>query len=166
MIFDILLTLLGGVFLLAGLVGCIIPVVPGPVLAWLSLVALGFTGGFTVTPVWIVVATGIAAVVSTILDNILPARASHKAGAARPGVIGSVVGMIAGSVFFPPLGIFLGAFFGALLGEVLFHRENERPLSSALAVFRGTFLAIILKIAVVGWIGVVFIRDAIRFFSG
>jgi hypothetical protein len=98
------------------------------------------------------------------MDNILPARAAGKAGAGRGGVIGSVVGMLAGTLLLPPFGVFLGAFLGALAGEVLFHRENRAPIKSAIAVFRGTLGAVILKLAVTGTIAFVFARGAIQLF--
>ena len=166
MIVDAVLVGLGGALLLFGLIGCIIPVVPGPILAYLALISAGIAGGFGLFPAWVLIATAVAAVATTVLDNILPARASRRAGAGRPGTIGSIVGMLAGTVFFPPFGVFLGAFAGALVGEVMFNPDNTAPMKSALAVFRGTILAMILKIATVGWITVAFVRAAVQIFSG
>ena len=73
--------------------------------------------------------------------------------------------MLAGTILFPPFGVFIGAFVGAWVGEIFFHRENEEPLKAALAVFRGTLGAIVLKLAVTGAIGFVFVRGAVRLFA-
>jgi len=164
MVIDIGATVLGTLLILVGAAGCIVPVIPGPVLAAASLLVISFAGEWAVYP-WFVPAGWIAAAVAAqVLDNILPARAAGRAGAARGGVWGSVIGMLLGTLLFPPFGVFIGAFLGAYIGEVIFHRENTAPLASALAVFRGTLGAIVLKLAVTGAIAVVFVRGVVRVF--
>ncbi len=159
-------TIIGIVLILAGFVGCVVPVIPGPILAVLSLIGLSLVGGWQLIAPWLFILLGVAAVAVTILDNVLPARSAAKAGAGKGGIWGSVVGMLLGSIFFPPLGVFIGAFIGAFLGEIAFHPENETPLGSALAVFKGTIGAIILKLSVTGAVAVVFGRAAVRVFAG
>lgn len=155
---------LGSLLLIAGAIGCVVPAVPGPLLAYLSLIAVAVPGGFGLLPVWLLVTLGIVAVATTLLDNLLPAMSSRKAGAGKAGIWGSVIGMIVGS-FFTPVGAILGAFVGALLGEVLFHRDNKHPLKAAAGVFRGTVLGIMIKLAVTGVIGWYFVRSAVRLFA-
>ena len=162
MIFNFLLVILGALMLVGGLIGCVLPVIPGPLLAWAALIIIGLAGGFPFISTWVLVATAASAVLVTVLDGILPARAAGKAGAGKAGIVGSVVGMLAGAIFFPPFGVFAGAFAGALIAEVVFNPENTTPIRSAFAVFRGILLAMILKIAVVGWIGIVFIQTALQ----
>jgi uncharacterized protein YqgC (DUF456 family) len=164
MVVDIGATVLGSLLILVGAVGCIVPVVPGPVLAAVSLVVISFAGEWAVYPWYVSVGWIVAAIVAQILDNILPARAAGRAGAGRGGIWGSVIGMLLGTLFFPPFGVFIGAFLGAYLGEITFHRDNTNPLASALAVFRGTLGAIALKLAVTGAIAVVFVRGVMRVF--
>jgi uncharacterized protein len=165
MVVQVVAVVLGTAAVLAGIVGCVVPVVPGPLLAVAALWGVSIAGGWMVySPftlgLWTVLAVG-----AQILDSVLPARAAGKAGADRAGVWGSVVGMLLGTVFFPPLGVFIGAFLGALVGELLFHTGNKKPLSSALAVFRGTLAGIVWKLAVTGGILVVFVRGALRLFQ-
>lgn len=162
MVVDILAIIFGSAAVVAGLVGCIVPVIPGPLLAAAALWILSLAGNWAVYSAATLALWTILAVAVQVVDSILPAHAAGKAGANRAGVWGSVAGMILGSIFFPPLGIFLGAFLGALAGELLFHRENEDPMKSALAVFRGTLAGIVWKLAVTGGILVVFVRGAIR----
>lgn len=165
MFLDVFLVGLGGIALVAAFVGCIVPVVPGPILGAIALILVSVAGEWAIYGWATLIGWFTAAILVQILDNVLPARAAGRAGAGTGGVWGSVIGMIAGTVLFPPFGVFIGAFLGAFVGEVLFHRENERPLLAAIAVFRGTLGAIILKLAVTGAITFVFIRGAIRLFS-
>lgn len=164
MALSIAMVALGSVLLVVGFLGCIIPAIPGPILAYGALILISIAGAWAVVPVWALVVAGVVALVTTVLDNILPAMSSKKAGASRAGVWGSVVGMIAGT-FFSPIGTIIGAFVGALLGELIFHRENRRPLKAAVGVFTGTMLATVLKLAAAGVAGVYFVRGVIRAFA-
>lgn len=164
MVGAIVATVSGAGLILAAVIGCVVPVIPGPILAAGSLYLLSLAGGWAIYTAPVLVAWTVAAVVVQILDNVLPARAAGRAGAGRGGIWGSVLGMIAGTLFFPPFGVFVGAFAGALAGELVFNPDNEEPWRAALAVFRGTLGAIALKLAVTGGIAVVFVRGALRLF--
>lgn len=165
MVINGIATGIGGILLILAFIGCVVPVVPGPILAAAALYLISLAGGWTVYTWPVLIGWTVAAVVVQILDNVLPARAAGRAGAGRGGVWGSVIGMLVGTFLFPPFGVFLGAFAGALAGEILFHRDNREPLRAALAVFRGTIGAIVLKLAVTGATAFVFVRGAIRLFG-
>ncbi|MFW5744625.1 MAG: DUF456 domain-containing protein [Spirochaetota bacterium] len=158
------MVVVGTVLLAVGVIGCIVPALPGPVIAFVSLILIAIPGSWALIPVWALVALGVAAVATAVLDNVLPAMSSKKAGASNAGIWGSVIGMIAGT-FFSPVGTIIGAFVGALAGEVIFNRKNKEPLKAAAGVFRGTVLAIMIKLVVTGIIGWYFVRGAIRLFS-
>jgi len=165
MIFSVTMAVLGVLLVLAGLAGCIIPAIPGPPVAFLALLLISWAGAWEVYPVWLLVLLAVAALAAAVLDNILPALASQRSGAGKAGIWGSVLGMLVGTVFIPPFGTIAGAFLGALAGELVVRREGSRPLKAALGVFTGTLSAIVLKLAVTGSIGVVFVRGLIRLFS-
>ena len=161
---SIAMVVVGSLLLAVGLIGCIVPALPGPLLAYVSLLLISIAGAWGVMPVWVLVGLGLLAVAVTVLDNVLPAMSSKRAGASKAGIWGSVVGMIAGS-FFTPIGTIVGAFVGALAGELIFNPENKAPLKAAAGVFRGTLLAIMLKLVATGVMGWYFVRGSIRLFS-
>jgi hypothetical protein len=165
MVLSIVMVVIGSLLLIIGFIGCVIPALPGPVLAYLALILISIPGGWSLIPVWLLVLLGAVSLGTTVVDNLLPAMSSKKAGAGRAGVIGSVVGMIVGS-FFTPIGTIVGAFVGALAGELLFNRENREPLKAAMGVFRGTMLAILVKLAAAGVVAFYFVRGSIRLFAG
>ncbi len=163
---EIIAVLIGIAAVAVGIVGCVLPIVPGPILAFAPLpLVLLVGGGEVISPVLVGVMAA-AALGATLSDQVLPIAASRKAGAGRPGVIGSILGMLVGIVFFPPLGLIAGAFLGALAGELVFHRENEHPLRAALGVLRGTLLAALVKLTVSGVSGFFFARAALRMLWG
>jgi len=161
---EITVLILGAVAILAGFIGCVVPVLPGPLLSFLSLILLSIPAGFGLYSPWILLILGTAAVLTQILDNFLPALSSKRAGASKAGVWGSVAGMLIGMIFFPPVGVFIGAFVGALAGEVILNPENKEPLRAAMGVFTGTLLGIILKLAVAGTITVYYVIGIGRLF--
>jgi uncharacterized protein YqgC (DUF456 family) len=163
-VLSILMTVVGAALVLVGFIGCVIPAIPGPILAFAALILISIPGTWALMPLWVLILLGVIAVAATVLDNVLPALSSKKAGAGRAGVWGSVIGMIGGSFVIPPIGTILGAFVGALLGEMIFNRENKSPLKAALGVFKGTLLAMLIKLAATGVIAYQFVISAIRLF--
>lgn len=161
---SILMVVLGTLLMIVGVIGCIVPALPGPILAFLALILISVPGGWTLFPLWVLIALGVISVGTAVADNVLPALSSKKAGASKAGIWGSIVGMIAGS-FFTPIGTIVGAFVGALAGEMIFNKENEEPMKAAMGVFTGTILAMLIKLVVTGVIGWFFVRGSIRLFT-
>lgn len=144
---DVFLEILAALSLVAGIIGCVLPIVPGPPLAWLGLLLLNFTdkvefeGSFLF---W----TGAVAVAITILDNFIPVWGTKRFGGTRWGVRGSTIGLIAG-LFFAPVGIILGPFLGALIAEMIHDSSDfQKALKSAMGSLIGFLLGVGLKLII------------------
>ena len=159
------MTVLGSVAVVVGLIGCIVPILPGPIVSYVALILISLVGGWDLYSVTTLVVLAVLAVGSTVLDSVLPALSSKRAGAGRAGVWGSVVGMLIGTIFFPPFGMIIGAFVGAFVFELLFNRQNRAPAKAAAGVFKGTVLATLLKILAAGIIGFYFVIGTVRAFA-
>ncbi|MBN2000729.1 DUF456 domain-containing protein [candidate division KSB1 bacterium] len=138
------LLFIGFLVSLAGIIGCILPIIPGPPLSFLALLLLMAIKGWDVN---LLIVMGIITIAVTVMDYIVPAAGAKKYGASKAGVWGSVVGMLIGLVFFPPWGLFIGAFLGAVVGEMLVGKHGKNALKAGWGVFVGTLLAIVLKLA-------------------
>lgn len=144
---DIFLSIVAVLLALVGIVGCVVPVIPGVVLSYAALLCLRFTSFGEVSAaallLWL-----LATVAVTAADYYLPAWMARRFGGSRAGMIGATVGMFAG-VFVPFPGLLLGPFAGALAGELL---HDGRDWRRALRVGVGSFLSFIvgtgLKLAV------------------
>jgi uncharacterized protein YqgC (DUF456 family) len=134
---EIVLAILAFLLLAAGLLGAVLPVLPGPPLSYAGLLVLQWSGyaGFTTT--FLLIWAGITAVV-TIMDYILPTFMTKRFGGSRAASIGSFLGLLAGIFFFPPLGMILGPFLGALTGELI---HNSADGTKAFKVAFGALLA-------------------------
>ena len=158
----ILLIVIGGILVLVGIAGCVVPVLPGPPISYISLILISLAYKWEAyTPRFLIV-MGCLTVVVTVLDFILPVYLPKRYGASKFGIWGSILGMIVGMIFFPPFGLIIGTFLGAMLGELAFNKDKRVSLKAALGVLIGTILSIMLKVSMSGVIGFYFFRSVIR----
>lgn len=147
---TIVLIIIGLLIAIAGIIGCIVPALPGPALSFLSLVILSYAKNWEPFGIRFFVVMGGFAVLVTFLDYVVPAGGAKKYGASKYGVTGSVAGMLIGFFFIPPFGIFVGAFVGALAGEMIAKRETRDALRAGWGVFMGIMVGLGLKLAYSG----------------
>lgn len=119
-----------------GLLGAIIPVLPGTLLSLAGLILAYFTDGSEIT-VNMLIIWSIISVFVVILDYILPGYFSKRFGGTKSGITGATVGVILG-MFFGPVGIIFGPFIGAVAGELL---GNNLSFDKAIVVGFGSLLS-------------------------
>lgn len=144
---DVLLIILAGILLIVGLVGCIIPIIPGPPISFIGLIVLNTTDKVNFANNFIILML-VLAVGVTILDYVIPIWGTKKFGGTRAGVIGSTIGLILGVFLFPPLGIIIGPFVGAVVGELIVQDDFSKALKSGIGSFVGFLLSTGLKLVV------------------
>jgi uncharacterized protein YqgC (DUF456 family) len=145
---DILLLLLGTFFIILGIIGAFIPILPGPITSWVGLLLIHFTNAISFNWTFIL-STLVIAVVVYILDYIIPALGTKKFGGSKYGIIGTTVGLLLGIIFLGPLGIIIGPFVGAFIGELIHDNKNSnRALKAAFGAFVGFLFSTGLKFIV------------------
>jgi uncharacterized protein YqgC (DUF456 family) len=175
---QIVLVVLAFLFLLTGLLGSVIPALPGPPLSFIGLLLIKWSGhgefSFVFLAVWAAITLAVM-----IIDNFLPAWMTKRFGGSRAAVFGSVVGLILGMIFFAPLGLLIGPFLGALVGELINDRIQTKRAESnsgeagsaviksggkvkALKVALGAFFAFILGTGIKLIIGSLMIYYAVK----
>ena len=134
------------------MVGSILPVLPGPPIAYGAVLLLDWANGWVLS--WREHATLIAVIMlATALDYVVPAMGAKKFGASKLGIRMSLVGMLIGFVF-PPWGLLIGAAAGAIMGELMAGKREREAIRAAVGVLAGTIAGTMLKLAVVVGIGV------------
>ena len=136
---DITLSLLAFALSILGIIGCIVPALPGVVLSYAGLLCAYFTSysQMSASALWLWLGVTVAV---SVADYFLPAWMTRRFGGSRAGAIGATVGVFAGFFLFPPVGIFLGPFLGAVLGELLNDRSD---VPKAFLIGFGSFLSFI-----------------------
>ena len=143
---DLLLTAGGALLMIVGLVGCVLPVIPGPPLSFIGLLLLHFTRYADFSFEFLLM-FGCIAVIVTILDYIGPIWGTKKFGGSRAGMWGAAIGLVLGLIFLPPLGVIIGPFAGAVIGEALTGKKAEKAFRAGLGSLLGLMMGIGLKLA-------------------
>ena len=157
---DIILIILGVLCLITGLMGCILPFLPGLPVAYLGLVLLHFTDKVQYTTTQLIVWLLIVLVVQ-VLDYFTPMLGSKYSGGSRWGNWGCIIGTLIGLLFLP-WGVIFGPFLGAVIGELLGNKEFSQALRSGVGSLIGFLLGTFLKFVVCGYFCYQFIVGFIR----
>jgi uncharacterized protein YqgC (DUF456 family) len=149
---------IGSIFMLFGIAGCVLPILPGPVLIFLGLLLLALVKDFfpPLTPTLMIVMAFLTVVV-TIGDYMIPFWGAKKYGTSKWGIWGSVAGMAIG-LFFSPFGMLPGALIGAVAVEWLVQKKKAQALKAGWGVIVGSLLGAVLKLGVSGMMVYYFIR--------
>jgi len=137
----------GSLAMIVGLVGCFLPVLPGPAIAYAALWALALFGH--PPSMTCLVLGGIVLIFVTAVDYVLPSVFAKRFRCSRWGVFGCFAGSIVG-LFFMPLGLVLGPFLGTVAGELLAGKDVSSSLRGGLGALLGFVLCVGLKVASVG----------------
>jgi len=142
---DIVLVVVGLILMLVGIIGSILPVIPGTPISWLGLIVLFLTPSLPFEWPFIII-TGIIAIGIYILDYIIPAIGTKKFGGSKAGAWGAIIGLFVG-IFAPiPFGIIIGPFLGAFIGELAFNKtEGSLALKAAFGSFVGFLTSTFIK---------------------
>jgi uncharacterized protein YqgC (DUF456 family) len=157
---DYLLAVLGSIMIIVGLLGCVLPVLPGPPLSFAALLVLqfsrfaDFSSAFLLT--W-----GCVTIIVTVLDYVVPIWGTKKFGGSKPGMWGAAIGLILGLIFLPPFGIIIGPFVGAVIGEALTGKNAAASFRAGLGSFMGLLVGIGIKLAASIMMTYYFIKDLI-----
>ena len=152
---DLLLVFIGFIFMLAGILGSFLPVLPGPPLSWIGLLLLVLTQAVP-DDWWFLGITLAVAVIVFAMDYLIPAVGTRKFGGSRAGMIGTTLGLVV-AIVFPILGIFgiiIWPFIGALVGEISNKADKKTALKAAFGSFvgflTGTFLKFVVAVVYMG----------------
>lgn len=136
--------------MLAGLVGCVLPVLPGHLILFMAAVAHRLMLGAEDSGLrwWSFVILGLLMAVSQTLEMVSGAAGAKWFGGSRWGALGALVGAIVG-MFFMPFGLLAGPLLGAMAGELAVARKETTPaVISGVGSVVGTLAGIGIKLAI------------------
>ena len=142
---DTVLLIFGILLGIIGIVGSIVPGIPGPPLSFIGVLLMYFRKGLDsggdpmgVTLLLVLLAVTIAV---TVLDYVVPAWFTKITGGTKYASRGATIGLIAGLIFPLPIGMIAASLLGAFVGELFFaNKDAASSVKSALGAFLG-FLA-------------------------
>lgn len=119
-----------------GLLGVILPVLPGTILSFGGMICAYFVQGSTITMTQLVIC-GILSIIVVVLDYLLPGYFTKLFGGTKAGITGATIGTFLGFLFGIP-GIILGPFFGAVIGEMV---GSKTTFDNAINIGLGSMLS-------------------------
>ena len=137
-------------FLILGLVGSVLPIVPGPPLSFLGLLLLHLFTSFNLEGDYLFYFAAFAVII-TFLDYWLQIYSVKYFGGGRSSTFGVIIGILFGIFIFPPFGVIVGPFFGAYLGALIesdydFFKSFKIAIGSLVGFLGGTILKFVYSI--------------------
>ncbi|MFL2563822.1 MAG: DUF456 domain-containing protein [Flavobacteriales bacterium] len=135
------------VLLILGLLGSIIPGLPGPPLSFIGILLIHFFTGTQFSTSFLLT-WAVIVVLVFLLDYFMQVWGVKKFGGGRKAILGTFLGLFMG-LLFPPVGLLIGPFIGAFIGALLeVQGDNTRALNVAIGSFIGFVTGTILKLVV------------------
>jgi len=143
--------------MLVGLIGCVVPVLPGPPILFIAALGhrlmLGADGSGLSW--WTILGLGVVVAVVQVIDIVSGAAGAKWFGGSKWGSLGALLGGFIG-LFFLPIGLLVGPLVGAIGFEMMFAKKEPNPaLVSGVGSLAGTFAGMAVKVVcgliMVGW---------------
>jgi len=146
---EVLLWIVALALIVVGLVGVLLPALPGPALVLGGIAIVAGIDGFERIGYWTLAWSAVLTVLAIGVDYAAQALGARQFGGSGWGILGAVCGLVVG-LFFAPLGILLGPAFGAALLELIFARKTtEEALRAGFGTFIGFVLGTVVRYAIV-----------------
>lgn len=144
------------IFFTVGLLGSVLPVLPGTALVWAGIVIHRlWMGDLSVS--WTFVIVGLVIVIiSQLLDILFTWWGARRFGASWKGAAGAVIGAIVGTIFFSLPGMFLGPVIGAVVAEYLNHGQERAAVRAGIGAVVGGLVSLVVNVVMTAGLIVAF----------
>ena len=143
----LLLWILSAVLTLAGLLGLLLPLLPGAPLLFLGLLCGAWAENFQYVGLWTLLALATLAGLTYLVEFAASLLGVKKYGGSRRAMIGAAVGGVVG-LFFGIPGILLGPFAGAVIGELSLQRTLDEAGRAGFGTVVGLAIGLAGKLAI------------------
>ena len=138
-----------------GILGCIVPALPGPFISWCSLLLFFLLPDHEVSNTTLII-SGIFMLIASALDYIVPVLGARQFGSSKEGIWGGIIGVFIGlflsvtgvGVIFIVLGPLIGTIVGDLIAGGTFTKALNSGLGSMIGFLVGTSIKLIFSISV------------------
>jgi uncharacterized protein YqgC (DUF456 family) len=142
----VVLWIISSLLVIAGLVGLVLPGLPGAPLIFAGLLLAAWAEGFEYVGLGTVLVLAVIAFMTFAVDFWATMFGAKKFGASMRAVIGAVLGLIVGFFLGFP-GVIFGPFIGAVIGELSVQRNLQQATRSGIGATVGFVLGAALKLA-------------------
>ena len=144
---SVVLWICAVLLVLVGLVGIVLPALPGTILIFVGLLLAAWADGFARVGPWMLVLIGVIGAASYAVDFVAAALGAKHLGASKRAMVGAALGTVLG-LFFGFVGVIIGPLLGAIVGELTQHRDWKRVGKAGLAAWIGFAVGTAVKVAI------------------
>jgi uncharacterized protein YqgC (DUF456 family) len=144
---TILLWIIGVTLVIVGLVGTVLPALPGAMLIVAGLAVAAWADGFAKVGVVTLVIIGVIGAASYLVDFAAAALGAKRFGASPRAMVGAGLGTLLG-LFMGLPGIIIGPFLGAVIGELTVHRDMAKVGKAGFAAWIGFLVGMAVKVGI------------------
>jgi uncharacterized protein YqgC (DUF456 family) len=148
--YEILFFILALIIMFVGLIGIVLPILPGLPLIFGAAVFFSVVTGFRYIGAQTIIIFACLTLVGMILDYVATSLGVKKMGGSTVGMIGAFIGMIIGLLILGAgiVGFIIGAFIGAVVCELLIGKESHNALKAGFGSFIGFLAGGVLRFAI------------------
>jgi uncharacterized protein len=143
---DVVLWAVAVILVGVGIVGIVLPALPGTILIFAGLLVGAWADDFMRVGPLMLVLIGIIGIATYGVDFVASALGAKHLGASKQAMAGAALGTVLG-LFFGLPGIIVGPFLGAIAGELTVHRDWKRVGKAGLAAWIGFVIGTAVKVA-------------------
>jgi len=147
MALQVVLYVVAGALILIGLVGVVLPALPGLPLMFAGMLVAAWADHFQRVPVWVIVILGLMSLAALLIDFLATSLGAKRYGAGKLAIVGAMLGTLAG-LFFGIPGLLVGPFVGAMIGELMHGKQLGQASKVGMATWLGLIFGTGLKVAV------------------
>jgi uncharacterized protein len=130
------------ILMLAGLVGAVVPFLPGAPLIFAGALLYALSTDFTPVGAGRLAILAVLGVLAWALEHLAGVVGARRAGGGRAAVVGALVGMVIG-VMVAPIGLLLGPIVGAVAGELLTGRAPGASVRTGIGTALGVLTGVV-----------------------
>jgi hypothetical protein len=145
---TVLLWVLASVLIVLGVVGTVLPALPGPALVFAGVILAAWIDDFARIGGVTLVVLGVLTLLAWATDLASAAAGAKKVGASWIAIAGATIGTVAG-VFTGLIGLVFLPLVGAAIGEYIAQRDLRRAGKVGVATWLGIVIGTAVKVAIV-----------------
>lgn len=142
---DNILLILAFIMLLLGLLGTVLPAIPGLPLMFGGAWLLAYLGDYQVIGGWTLAVLAVITLIGWGMDFVTGLMGAKFTGASKTALWGSAIGAVVG-IFFALPGMILGPLIGAAVGEYWARRDLLNAGKVGIGTFIGFIIGVVAKI--------------------
>ena len=131
--------------IILGLLGTVLPVLPGTVLVWGGILLGAWIDDFARVSVTTVVVISVLAVLAWGLDYVAGLLGAQKAGASKLALMGAAMGTVVG-LFMGLVGVLFMPIVGAAVGEYMARKDKVRAVNVGVTTWVGIMMGLLAKV--------------------